>query len=459
MLINMNRNALQKITALLGILVLGVIFSASMLDSAYAKESPSGSGTLVIANDILKVAIEDVNGTNGIGTFTIATNGSHPNPNEDVFYDGANEDPWSSFTTIRVEDTHREYITSSGYKEPSQGYTIQYLDDYYPVVVKESENKATISWTTIENLNVTLLIHVRGTTLADTVVEVTVTIRNDDTTAHSVAVRHEWDIMIQLEDDSWIRVWTNPSSPQTWTENETDWLSPDFEFWEATNNPYAPAFSIYGSTILPALNPQPTPPDRFVYASWESAYDTAFNFTTSGDWGMDSAVLYYWDADLVPSGGQISRTAYVTTAELEPTAFTWSIDDVGNSKSVFNLTDDVYIMGQGFPADTNVTIYLIPDGSDTFPADSIANATAITNSTGDLPVTLVWSHPLTLGKYDIWIDVNQNGVFDAGDSWNSQSIGIFATEVIPEFPSIIILSMLMTMILLTSVAYRGKQLT
>lgn len=455
----MKNKSLQKITAMLGILVLVAIFSANMLDSVRAKESPSGSGTLLIANDILKVAIEDSNGTDGIGTFTIATNGSHPYPMADVFYDGASEDPWSSFTTIRVEDTYMEYVTSSDYKEPSQGYTVHNLDDYDPIVVKESENRATISWVTPENLNVTLLIRIGGTTLADTMVEVTVTIRNDDTTTHSVAVRHEWDIMIALEDDSWIRVWTNPSSPQTWTENETDWLSPSFQFWETTNNPHSPEFSIYGSTILPSVNPQPTPPDRLVYASWASAFDTAFNFTTSGDWGMDSAVLYYWDATPVPSGGQISRTAYVTTVQLEPVAFVWPTDAVGDSKSVFNMTDDVYVTGQGFPLDTNVIIYLIPDGTDTLPTNSVANATAITNSTGDLPVTLVWSQPSLLGEYDIWIDVNQNDVFDSGDSWNSQSLGIFATEIIPEFPSIILLSMLMTMMLLVNVAYRRKQFT
>jgi hypothetical protein len=444
---------------MLGILLLSAVLSVSVSGAVHAKEGPSGLGTLVIANDILKVAIEDSNETDGIGTFTIATNGSHPYPMADVFYDGASEDPWSSFTTIRVEDTSMEYVTSSSYKEPSQGYTVYYLDDCNPTVSKESESQAAISWITLENLNVTLLIRVRGTTLADTMVEVTITIRNDDAAAHSIAVRHEWDIMIELEDDSWIRVWTDPSSPQSWTENETDWRSPSFQFWETTNNPYSPAFSIYGSAILPSVNPPPTPPDRLVYASWATAYDTAFNFTTSEDWGMDSAVLYYWNATQVSPGEQISRTAYVTTVQLEPAAFAWSTDMAGNSKSVFNATDDVYVTGHGFPEDTNVTIYLIPDGADALPANSAANATAMTNSTGGLPVTLVWPPGSLVGEYDLWIDVNQNDLFDSGDMWNSQSLGIFSTVIIPEFPPMILLVTLVMMTLLITATHRRKHFT
>jgi outer membrane protein assembly factor BamB len=131
---------------------------------------------------------------------------------------------------------------------------------------------------------------------------------------------------------------------------------------------------------------------------------------------------------------------YVGSYDLRVYAFAdlvWSTDSAGNSKATFNLTDNVYVRGQGFPADTSVTIYLIPDGADALPSNKVANAFATTNGIGDLPVTLVWSQPLTLGEYDIWVDVNQNGVFDEGDVWNSQSIGIYRFDVIPEFPTLI----------------------
>ena len=220
-----------------------------------------------------------------------------------------------------------------------------------------------------------------------------------------------------------------------------------------------PAFSIYGSAILPHVDPQPTPPDRLVYASWASSDSTAYDFAISGDWGMDSAVLYYWDAVTVASGAQISRTAYVTTVQTEPTAFARSTDSLGNPKSTFNVTDDVYISGQDFPADTNMTIYLIPDGMDALPVNSVGNESALTNSTGYLHATLVWPQPLLLGEYDIWIDVNQNDVFDSGDVWNSQSLGIYATEIIPEFPTIILLSLIIAIMFLGTLAKRGRYFT
>ncbi|NVM57532.1 MAG: hypothetical protein HWN51_05375, partial [Desulfobacterales bacterium] len=278
----------------------------------------------------------------------------------------------------------------------------------------------------------TLLIDIRGTTVADTIVEVTVTIQNDDTDAHSVAVRHEWDLMIDDEDDSWIRVWTDPSTPGTWTETETDWVSPAFQFWETTNNPAAPVFSIYGSTVLPLVSPLPTVPDRLVYAAWSGAYNTAYDFATSGRSGMDSAVLYYWNAEEISPGASISRTAYVTTVVgVELVALAWSTDSAGNPKSTFLPSNDVYVRGQDFPAETDVTIYLIPDGEDALPANTVASAAATTDATGDLPNTLVWTSPLTGGEYDIWVDVNRNEVFDAGDAWNNQAVGIYAFTVIP----------------------------
>ena len=139
-------------------------------------------------------------------------------------------------------------------------------------------------------------------------------------------------------------------------------------------------------------------------------------------------------------------------------ATVWSTDLADSSKATFNLTDSVYVRGEGFTADANVTVYLIPDGMAASPSNAVADASTTTNSTGGLPVTLVWSQPLTLGEYDIWVDVNQNGVFDGADVWESQSIGIYPVDVIPEFPkwaSTLLISIALTVAI---VAYKRRLL-
>ena len=413
-------------------LLLFVIFLLTAMVGVFIKPVAAAEAHSTITNGILKAVIENaLNDSIGIGVFTIKTDGGHPNPGQNVFYGGAIEYPWTSFTTIRVEDTHREYVTSNSTKAPSSGYTVQYLNAYSPVVTKVSNTTATISWTTAEKLLVTLLIDIRGTTIADTMVQVTVTVQNEDTISHSVAVRHEWDLMIDGDDNSSVRVWTDPSNPQSWIQNETDWISPSFQFWETTNNPDTSVFSIYGSTVLPSVNPPPTVPDRVVYASWASCFGTAYDFKPSGTSGSDSAVLYYWNASQISPGTQISRTAYLTTVVGgELVAFARSTDSAGNLKSTFSTSDSFYVRGQDFPSNTNATIYLIPDGESALPANAVASVSATTSSTGGLPVTLAWSPTITSGHYDIWVDANQNQVFDAGDVCNNQAGGIYAFSVV-----------------------------
>jgi hypothetical protein len=121
----------------------------------------------------------------------------------------------------------------------------------------------------------------------------------------------------------------------------------------------------------------------------------------------------------------------VVQEELE--ALARSTNAGGDSQSVFNPSEIVHVEGEGFPESTPVSIYLIPDGDDALPANAVASATATTDGAGDLPVTPVWDPMLTPGEYDIWVDVNQNDVFDAGDVWNNQAFGIYGFLVIPEF--------------------------
>ena len=181
--------------------------------------------------------------------------------------------------------------------------------------------------------------------------------------------------------------------------------------------------------------------DNKVYCLNASTGAHIWNYTTGGKVMSSPAV----------ADGKVyvgSNDGKVYAFGRERATFAWPTDSAGNSKFTFNLSGNVYVRGQDFPADTNVTIYLIPDGADALLTNAVANASTTTNSTGGLPVTLVWSQPLTLGEYDIWVDVKQNGVFDAGDVWNNQSIGIYGLDVILEFPALT--SILLMLVVLTA---------
>ena len=427
---------------LLSISIFGIVFTfnntLAKANTNPIKQNVAPSGDLSISNNILAIAIQDALNDSGIGVFTASTDSGHPNPDQNVLFGGAAMNPWSSFTTIRVEDTKKEYVTNSPFypKSPSTGYTVAYLDNYNPVVTQLSATSAQITWKTAENLQITMLISIHGTTLADTAVEVTVTVKNTDTVAHSVALRHEWDLMIDGNDNSWIRAWNNPTTAQSWTNTETDWTAPNFQFWETTNDPTNPIFSIYGSVSLPATSPAPTVPDRLVYASWPSSYGTAYTYTPTSQIGDDSTMLYYYNAVNVNPGAQISRTAYMTTVvQSSLSSSVMSTDSAGNSKQAFVTSDNVYVKGSSFPANINVQIYIIPDGLSATTSNAVANAAATTTSIGDIPNALVWHPTLTVGNYDIWVDVNKNGVFDAGDVINNQAGGIYPFSVTAPTPT------------------------
>lgn len=114
----------------------------------------------------------------------------------------------------------------------------------------------------------------------------------------------------------------------------------------------------------------------------------------------------------------------------------------GNFKNTFLEGEDVYAKGWGYPPNTEVAIYVVPDGYDATPSNAETVAYETTESDGTLAVTPVWSRPLDLGNYDIWVDVNQNNIFDDEDTLNDQAIDVFAFNMIPE-PTTIISLLLM----------------
>ncbi len=97
------------------------------------------------------------------------------------------------------------------------------------------------------------------------------------------------------------------------------------------------------------------------------------------------------------------------------------------TENEFKTTNDVYAKGEHFPPLTNVDIYVTLNkkwklgdsiGSD---VSSDGAETVATDSDGKIPCTKIWGNPLTKGLYDIVVDANQDGTYNAGDAIDGKS--------------------------------------
>lgn len=169
-----------------------------------------------------------------------------------------------------------------------------------------------------------------------------------------------------------------------------------------------------------------------------------------GDSGSKQVVV------TVDSGtsGTIVNTVKIDSDETPPTtlneptevvapttnAFVISSDNTGTEKNVFDLNEDVYCFAGNLPVnDPAVDIYIVPNKAwsvgNTIGSDvSGGIETVSTDGSGDIGVTQIWTAPLTAGKYDIIVDVNQDGILDANEPVDGLTMGE-GFEAIPEFPT------------------------
>jgi hypothetical protein len=315
-----------RITTVIAVLLLFTAFVTPVFAATkLADLSPEGMfsvmrtkiATRTIDNGIYCVSVQDAIGHYGEGTYTIATSTGHPVPDKNVFYGGVDQDPGSTYLTVKVYDTGKEYVSTTTGPAPSTGCTVASLDTCSPVTT-QNDNSVCTTWTTPENLLINQTIAVEGSTLADSMVRMTTTITNNDADIHRVGVRYVWDIMIDDEDGSWF---AERFPDADWIDAECEWDPPAFWKYNTTNDPNSSIFTIVGtSKPLSVLSPPPTTPDLLQFAAWDGVFDHAFDYTPTGQTlagpGADSAIVYYWGHDdanaiILSSGESVSVTQYL----------------------------------------------------------------------------------------------------------------------------------------------------
>lgn len=265
----------------------------------------------VLDNGYFVVSVEVSTGYGGVGTFTVATGANHFNPDQNVLYGGVDRNAWSSYATLILPDYGKIYVQSTGSLTVPAGYQLVSMDSLGPTVVNTS-SYVRATWVIPEGLVVVQEIILHGTTSGDSVVEQRVSITNNGTDPITYGLRFMWDLMIDGEDGSVIRMWS-PSNPVTgWLYNETDFNDTSgLAFWQTTNDENNPIFYIWGSMSQPSGS---TIPDRFVYAGWGKLFDNPWHVAVDPNLVVardDTAVAYYWINRTLAPGESATYIQYI----------------------------------------------------------------------------------------------------------------------------------------------------
>lgn len=132
-------------------------------------------------------------------------------------------------------------------------------------------------------------------------------------------------------------------------------------------------------------------------------------------------------------GLQDSETNYITVQAVEIE----SCDSAGNKKDTFNSVEIVYAKGSGYLRSRNFNLTIVPDTTwvDGMPISGMLVSVS-SDASGNIQPTAVWNPPLNIGKFDIVVDVNGNGIYDAGiDALDDNDVVTTAGFlVVPELP-------------------------
>lgn len=119
----------------------------------------------------------------------------------------------------------------------------------------------------------------------------------------------------------------------------------------------------------------------------------------------------------------LSASMYSATCAQSPWTYTrgptiGSCDSTGVQKDVFNSNETVYVIGGGYAPSQTYNIYIVNDtawfDAMTIPARIQGTVTSVSSDpSGNINLTAVWNKSLTLGEYDLLVDVDSNGKYDA----------------------------------------------
>ena len=187
----------------------------------------------------------------------------------------------------------------------------------------------------------------------------------------------------------------------------------------------------------------------------ESAQWSKFNISVDNSKRIANITIAAWDVNSVYFD---EFSLYSSQPTIESCGIT------GVKKDSFDLGAIVYVNGSGYSPSTIFDLYVVDDvetwtnGMPIPPRVLLTASTVSSDSSGNVLPTDVWNNSQTIGKYDILVDVNSNGQYDENiDALDNNDVEVTAGLVIPEFSSLFVLTLFMTLTLLVVIVYRSKR--
>jgi hypothetical protein len=269
-----------------GILVLAA-GAASAAPVKEARTKPASSAPMSLmqgpSSDAIEININTTSGDSDFGKFTIGI------PNGPSLLFGHGSDPWSGFTTIRIDGTDNEHPFGTLSSGPANNGDAN--DTVWTIGSITVHQRLVLQADTTNNGHDRYLIQY--------------IVHNQDAAAHDIGGRIMFDTDVNGNDGAPFNV---PGIGPVVTEQDlTGTAIPTFFFViDDLEAPQAIAQgTLFGPDVVPA-------PDRLVIADWGDIYDTSFDYTVTPGNSItgDSAYAVFWQPRSVAAGATVTFSTY-----------------------------------------------------------------------------------------------------------------------------------------------------
>lgn len=269
---------------------------------------------ITVKNEFIKLVVN--RGPNEAGRFSVDTTGGDPtrptSKDQQLIYGG--NTPWTSFTTVRVDDTNNVF---GGKTARRAGLNANYGDAVSGPTV--TDNGITTVYKYGDVLVSQELVFVRGVSsrMLDTV-GITYRISNQGQSSHKVGLRLMLDTKLGPNDGAPMRVGTQAITSATLIPDSD--LSSYWQAFDSLDNP-----TVVSQGTLYGASSNSTKPDKVIFSDWgtladdvwEPTLDPRLGFHRKGEWDpdqdtpgdddeLDTATALFWSPIAIEPGKSVS---------------------------------------------------------------------------------------------------------------------------------------------------------